>query len=480
MASALVVATTVGLYQVFNQRREQFAIDESLRNEAATIARVIRSGLEWQEGELNFPYLQRMAAESTQELRGWTIEAVPRSILNSERASSDAARRMRALLEGGHPYLWGQVEDLMIYSLPMYVNEGRGPELIGAVEVMRQQGPEPPWATSFLDDLLSLLVIVSLVAVAVSVMTRLLLTRPMQQLLAGMDEVTRGDLTHTLLAEREDEVGQLASHFNDMTLSLRASQAETQDQTDARMLLEQQLQKAEKMATIGQLAAEIAHEVGTPLNVIAGRARAMGRKSQDAAMVGKNAEIIFEQASRITRIIQRLLDFSRRKAIELRPEPVDLNRVCDITLEFLDGRLAAARVTPIVHRGKGIPVVDGYPDQLQQVFINLVVNAVESMPDGGTLEIRTFADQRKRPGLEMSPQHLCAVVEITDSGPGVPAEERERIFEPFYTTKEGEGGTGLGLAVSSSIIKEHDGWIEVDDGANKGAVFRVCIPASQG
>jgi signal transduction histidine kinase len=123
--------------------------------------------------------------------------------------------------------------------------------------------------------------------------------------------------------------------------------------------------------------------------------------------------------------------------------------------------------------------VDGYPDHLQQVFINLFVNAVEAMADGGLLQIHTFAAERKRPGLENAQPQLCAVVEITDAGAGVPLAERERIFEPFYTTKEARGGTGLGLAVSSSIIKEHDGWIEVDDGKTGGAVFRVCIPTSQ-
>jgi signal transduction histidine kinase len=347
-----------------------------------------------------------------------------------------------------------------------------GIEMVGAIEVTRKAGlPEVRWAESSFNPWVAIFVMMCACGIAIFALTRIVITRPIQKLLAGMDEVTRGDLSHTLLADREDEVGQLASHFNDMTQSLRESKAEG-------LTLEQQLQKAEKMATIGQLAAEIAHEVGTPLNVIAGRARALGRKSQDP-QVTKNADIIFEQTSRITRIIQRLLDFSRRKAIETQPETVDLNRMCAKTLEFLDGRLAAARVTPVVHESAGLPPVIGYPDQLQQVLINLVINAVEAMPQGGQLNIVTRHEKRRRPGLENAPEQNSVVVEVKDTGPGIPAGDRERVFEPFYTTKESMGGTGLGLAVSSSIIKEHDGWIEIDDGPGSGAILRVCIPTSQ-
>ena len=116
-----------------------------------------------------------------------------------------------------------------------------------------------------------------------------------------------------ILSERDDEIGAIATRFNEMTFSLRESRGETQRQNEAKLALEQRLGQTEKLATIGQLAAEIAHEVGTPLNVIAGRARSIQRKSKDPEAVEKNAEIVAEQTARITRIIQRLLDFTRRK-----------------------------------------------------------------------------------------------------------------------------------------------------------------------
>ena len=155
--------------------------------------------------------------------------------------------------------------------------------------------------------------IVVVTTLVVGLVASRFVSRPITKLLSGIDDVAKGDLSHVLLSERDDEIGQIATRFNDMTFSLRESRGETQRQNEAKLALEQRLGQTEKLATIGQLAAEIAHEVGTPLNVIAGRARSIQKKSRDHEAVEKNAEIIAEQTARITRIIQRLLDFTRRK-----------------------------------------------------------------------------------------------------------------------------------------------------------------------
>jgi two-component system cell cycle sensor histidine kinase/response regulator CckA len=111
------------------------------------------------------------------------------------------------------------------------------------------------------------------------------------------------------------------------------------------------------------------------------------------------------------------------------------------------------------------------------VLLNLLLNAIQAMPEGGSVRVETTAVTRQRPGLELAPEQLFVLIEVTDSGPGIPEDVREKIFEPFFTTKEGRGGTGLGLAVCSGIVKEHDGWIEVDAGPRGGTVFRVFLPA---
>ncbi len=330
------------------------------------------------------------------------------------------------------------------------------------------------------DDLSKAVILVVLIVLVTTIMVGALasrfVSRPITKLLRGIDDVAKGDLSHVILSERDDEIGAIATRFNEMTYSLRESRAETQRQNDEKLHLEQRLGQTEKLATLGQLAAEIAHEVGTPLNVIAGRARSIQKKSKDPEAVEKNAEIVAEQTARITRIIQRLLDFTRRKVGATERASVNLNELAAKTLELLSGQFSVAKVKTRVTRSDDVPTVAGDADRLQQVLINLVLNAVQSMPDGGALSVETKLVRRTRPGLESNADQAFVSCAVSDTGIGIPAEIRDKIFDPFYTTKEGSGGTGLGLAVCSGIVKEHDGWIEVEDNAGGGTVFRVFLP----
>ncbi len=331
------------------------------------------------------------------------------------------------------------------------------------------------------DDLSKAVILVVLIVLVTTVMVGALasrfVSRPITKLLRGIDDVAKGDLSHVILSERDDEIGAIATRFNEMTYSLRESRAETQRQNDEKIHLEQRLGQTEKLATIGQLAAEIAHEVGTPLNVIAGRARSIQKKSKDPEAVEKNAEIVAEQTARITRIIQRLLDFTRRKVGNTERAMVNLNDLATKTVELLSGQFSSAKVRTKVERADDLPKVAGDSDRLQQVLINLLLNAVQAMPDGGSLAVETKVVKRSRPGLETNADQAFVACSVSDTGIGIPPEIRDKIFDPFYTTKEGSGGTGLGLAVCSGIVKEHDGWIEVDDNPSGGTVFRVFVPA---
>ena len=331
------------------------------------------------------------------------------------------------------------------------------------------------------DDLSKAVILVVLIVLVTTVMVGALasrfVSRPITKLLRGIDDVAKGDLSHVILSERDDEIGAIATRFNEMTYSLRESRAETQRQNDEKIHLEQRLGQTEKLATIGQLAAEIAHEVGTPLNVIAGRARSIQKKAKDPEAVEKNAEIVAEQTARITRIIQRLLDFTRRKVGNTERAMVNLNDLATKTVELLSGQFSSAKVRTKVERADDLPKVAGDSDRLQQVLINLLLNATQAMPDGGSLVVETKVVKRSRPGLETNADQAFVACSVSDTGIGIPADIRDKIFDPFYTTKEGSGGTGLGLAVCSGIVKEHDGWIEVDDNPSGGTIFRVFVPA---
>jgi signal transduction histidine kinase len=319
--------------------------------------------------------------------------------------------------------------------------------------------------------------IVIVTTMVVGLLAGRLVSRPITKLLSGIDDVAKGDLSHVILSERDDEIGQIATRFNDMTFSLRESRGETQRQNEAKLALEQRLGQTEKLATIGQLAAEIAHEVGTPLNVIAGRARSIQKKSRDHEAVEKNAEIVAEQTARITRIIQRLLDFTRRKVGAAGKAEVNVNELSLMTMELLSAQFSSAKVKTRLERAEGLPRVAGDQDRLQQVMINLLLNAAQAMPDGGALGVETALVRRTRPGLEDGPEQSFVSFAVRDTGVGVPDDIRDKIFDPFYTTKEGSGGTGLGLAVCSGIVKEHDGWIDIESNQGGGTIFRVYLPA---
>jgi signal transduction histidine kinase len=327
------------------------------------------------------------------------------------------------------------------------------------------------------------LVVVVIVAMVVWFALRQTVVKPLRRLLEGIDAVGKGDLSRVILAERDDEVGTLAGRFNKMTGSLREAREEGQRGAEARLALEARLRQSEKLATIGQMAAEIAHEVGTPLNVIGGRARAIaklatrnaGSVADGVADVTKNAGIISGEVDRIAKIIRQVLDFSRRRGPTV--TRVRVPAVVAEAVELLNETTRRRGVSvEVAAPSADVPDVPGDPDQLQQVCLNLLMNAIHAMPDGGTLRVATLRVVRRKGGLDLAAPAEYAVLEIADSGAGIPEAHRDKIFEPFFTTRDEGQGTGLGLAVSNGIVKDHDGWIEVESTVGSGAVFRVYLP----
>jgi signal transduction histidine kinase len=344
------------------------------------------------------------------------------------------------------------------------------------------------------------LVVVIGVAVGVRFAIQQIVVRALRRLLEGIDAVGTGDLSRVILAERDDEIGTIAGRFNAMTGSLREAREEGERAADARLHLEARLRQSEKLATIGQMAAEIAHELGTPLNVIGGRARAMAKRAEkaeraaeqaaeqagtsaeatDAAEVTrevtKNAGIIGDEVARITKIIRQVLDFSRPRGPTV--TRVRLGAVVAEALEFLRETIRRQGIAVDLRTSPAPSEVPGDPDQIQQVCLNLFMNAIHAMPHGGRLQVATERVVRRKGGLDLAPPAEYVVLTIADGGPGIPLTDREKIFEPFFTTKDEGQGTGLGLAVSHGIVKDHDGWIEVDSPATGGAVFRVFLPCA--
>ncbi len=237
------------------------------------------------------------------------------------------------------------------------------------------------------------------------------------------------------------------------------------DDISQRVRLEEQMMQNEKLTSLGLLAAGVAHEVNTPLAVISNYIQMLARQLPADDPRQQTIDKIVKQTFRASEIVNNLLNFSRTGAAEF--IEVDVNAVVEETLSLVAHPLKTGRVTVLKSFAQGLPHVLGSTNRLQQVFLNLFMNARDAMPSGGMLEVRTAA-------------HNGAVeIEVTDTGLGIPREHINRIFDPFFTTKSSGRGTGLGLSVSYGIIKEHAGRIDVRSLPGKGTSFRLEFPVAR-
>ena len=227
-----------------------------------------------------------------------------------------------------------------------------------------------------------------------------------------------------------------------------------------------QLAQSAKLAAIGELAAGVAHEVNNPLMILLGQTGRLRRELPPTPALQTRLDVIEEETERAARILRRLLDFARRREPVLKP--LDIREVLERALALVSPRLSHADiVTDAEIFGNVVPVI-GDRDELTQVFVNLFNNALDAMPEGGTLRIRT--EIRSADGIP------CLTVSVTDTGVGISAEEMKNVFQPFYTTKPEGRGTGLGLSVTQGIVRRHEGTLEVASEPGKGSTFMVSLP----
>jgi signal transduction histidine kinase len=227
---------------------------------------------------------------------------------------------------------------------------------------------------------------------------------------------------------------------------------------------QRQLVLTEKLAAIGELSAKIAHEVNNPLSIISNYLHLAGRALDNPAQAGANLEIARQELSRIAKIVRQLLDFHRPQKGE--KVPIKIKEVVDDVVGLVTWQLQERGIEVIRQSQESLPVVTGSTEQLKQVFLNLIINARDFMPEGGRLTVAIAGSDHD------------VTVTFTDTGPGIPEEHISRIFEPFFTTKEHAAGTGLGLSVCFGIIKEHGGRIEASNAPGGGGKFDIILPAT--
>lgn len=291
------------------------------------------------------------------------------------------------------------------------------------------------------------------------------LAGPLGRLTAGMRRVREGNLAGAVPEAGDDELVALTREFNYMLGDLRQARQAAAEAADARREALRSLEAADRLVTVGQLSAAVAHEIGSPLQVLLGRARALGDRAEDPERVRRNASVLVSEAERITRMVSQLLALTRRRAE--RREDVDVGALVADVLSLLEIEAKRADMTLEVQAVRPVHVVAD-PDQLRQVVLNLARNAIAAGKRGGRVTV-SVGDR----GSD------CELV-VEDDGAGMSADVLARAFEPLFTTRAESGGTGLGLAVVRRIVDEHGGSVTLTSTEGAGSRFVVTLPRGEG
>ncbi len=301
--------------------------------------------------------------------------------------------------------------------------------------------------------------------------------KPLQRMVIATHQIADGDLNHKVEIQSQDEIGELASAFNQMTERLKAANKElvdwgttlekkVEERTRELVQMQARLVQSEKLASLGKLAAGIAHEINNPLGGVLIYTHLLLEDADKDSSEYENLKKIVKETTRCKDIVKGLLEFSRPKEPEM--IPTDIHDALNRALAIFEPQSLFQNIK-IEREFSEVPRIIADSSQLQQVFTNIISNAAEAMAGSGLLTIRTSLDK----------QTDRIRIEFTDTGHGIKPENMTRLFEPFFSTKEVGKGTGLGLAISYGIIQKHKGSIEVRSKIGKGSTFTVMLPVKR-
>jgi signal transduction histidine kinase/ActR/RegA family two-component response regulator len=292
-------------------------------------------------------------------------------------------------------------------------------------------------------------------------------TQPLRQLRDGVEAVGRGDYSRRVEVSSRDECGELAAGFNQMTENIQTSRRELEKTVETLKTTQNQLIQSEKISGIGEFVAGVAHELNNPLTSVMGFAELL-QQSEMPEQQRRYLEVIFKSAKRCQKIVSSLLSFARRHAPERKV--VCLNEIAESAVEILRYQMRTSNIEVLTQLDPNLPLTEIDSHQMQQVFLNIINNArqaMEGQTTNGRLRVTTESqDERVR-------------VIFQDNGPGIPAENLKKIFNPFFTTKEVGKGTGLGLSLCYGIVSEHGGTITPHSKEGEGATFVIEIPVAR-
>ena len=296
---------------------------------------------------------------------------------------------------------------------------------------------------------------------------------PLKGMVSATKKIAQGNLNPKVEISFQDEIGQLAQSFNQMTENLKKAneklihwgktlEKRVEERTEELREMQDYLVQSEKLASLGKMAAGVAHEINNPLTSILINTHLVLEKIEKNHSFYENLSLIADETSRCSNIVTGLLEFSRQNPPQL--AFTNINEVINRILKLLENQASFQNITIKKELNPDLPQIKIDKDKIKQVFWNLMINASEAMPKGGTLIIRS----------QFSADKKCIEIEFIDTGLGIPKENINKLFDPFFTTKG--SGTGLGLAVSYGIIKQHQGNIEVKSEVSQGSVFTISLP----
>jgi two-component system NtrC family sensor kinase len=296
------------------------------------------------------------------------------------------------------------------------------------------------------------------IALALSFLLANSIVKPVSKLTIASRRIADGDFTQQVDIQSDDEIGELGNIFNFMVTSIRERDTKIKKYAQAKMA------ESERLAMIGQLAAGVAHEINNPLTGILLYCDIALKSMPEDDVKRNNLEKINHEAMRCRTIIKGLLDFARQKKPEIKESSV--NQIIETTLSLIKNQPLFHNINLKNDLEPSLPLIKIDPGQIQQVFMNVIMNAVEAMDGTGDLSIKSQLSENKR----------FIKISFTDTGPGIQPKHLKRIFEPFFTTKGASHGVGIGLAISHRIIEDHNGSIDVKSAVAKGTTFTIELP----
>ncbi|HET8932421.1 MAG TPA: HAMP domain-containing sensor histidine kinase [Polyangiales bacterium] len=473
-----VVAVVLGIMVVLSVsalarvERETEFFDLDARKDAALVGAVIARVMDHEfrtEGEAHaLDVFEDVAKRS----RHWQIRFV--RLEPSATAARKASLPLAELESVKFGHTWSKRIESGQGLLYTYVPVSLLDKRPAAIEIRESLAEERRYTrSSWRNTILSTLGVIALTAIIASVVGMVFVGRPTRALVEKVRRIGTGDLTGPLPAAQKDELGEITSEINAMCERMQEAQLRIAKETEERIAAEEQLRLADRLSTVGKLASGMAHELGTPLNVVSGRAQMIVKGQSVGDEAKEDARIIWEQAKRMTTLMRALLDFARPSPAHR--EWIDLRAVAQQTTTMLSALARTRDVELVVETGDAARV-DADAAQMQQVFTNLIVNAIHAIDGGGQVNITFREVVQRAPGDQGGREGPCLVAEIADTGHGIEPGVLSKIFEPFFTTKQVGEGTGLGLSITHGIVREHGGFITVRSVLGKGTTFSVYLP----